>query len=183
VVAAVGEMGARASALQLDTGDVSAFDAFVRSVRSALASLGAERFDYSVNNAGTSHHNPFDRTTEGELDRLYEVHFKGVFFLTQKLLPLINEGGRIINISSGLTRMTLPGSGAYASMKTDGSTPSGSKSRAAWASEMGGWQRKRAAQPCAAASSVRKAATASSGVAQEVTSRMAEASIPALLQT
>jgi NAD(P)-dependent dehydrogenase (short-subunit alcohol dehydrogenase family) len=117
VVAAAGEMGAKAVALHLDMGDVGAFDAFVRSVRSTLAGLGAERFDYLVNNAGTSHHNAFDQTTEGELDRLYEVHFKGVFFLTQKLLPLIKDGGRITNISSGLTRMTMPGSGAYASMK------------------------------------------------------------------
>ncbi len=117
VVAAAREMGAQAFALQLDTGDVSAFDAFVLSVRSALASLGAERFDYLVNNAGTSHHKAFDLTTEAELDRLYEVHFKGVYFLTQKLLPLIKDGGRIANLSSGLTRMSMPGSSAYASMK------------------------------------------------------------------
>jgi NAD(P)-dependent dehydrogenase (short-subunit alcohol dehydrogenase family) len=70
-----------------------------------------------VNNAGISHHNAFEKTTEEELDKLYEVHFKGVFFLTQKLLPLINDGGRIVNISTGLTRFAAPGSGAYASMK------------------------------------------------------------------
>jgi NAD(P)-dependent dehydrogenase (short-subunit alcohol dehydrogenase family) len=79
--------------------------------------LGAERFDYLVNNAGTSNHTPFEKTTEEELDSLYHVHFKGVFFLTQKLLPLIKDGGRIVNISSGLTRFTFPGSGSYASMK------------------------------------------------------------------
>ena len=71
----------------------SSFDAFVKSVQTALADLGAERFDYLVNNAGTSHHNAFEKTTEEELDGLYNVHFKGVFFLTQKLLPLINDGG------------------------------------------------------------------------------------------
>jgi NAD(P)-dependent dehydrogenase (short-subunit alcohol dehydrogenase family) len=103
--------------LQLDTGRVSSFDPFVQSARQALTELGAERFDYLVNNAGISHHNTFDQTTEEELDNLYEVHFKGVFFLTQKLLPFINDGGRIVNISSGLTRITTPGSGAYASMK------------------------------------------------------------------
>ena len=103
--------------MQLDTGRVGTFDPFVQSVRQALAGLGAERFDYLVNNAGTSHHNAFIETTEEELDSLYEIHFKGVFFLTQKLLPLLNDGGRIINISSGLTRVALPGSGAYASMK------------------------------------------------------------------
>jgi NAD(P)-dependent dehydrogenase (short-subunit alcohol dehydrogenase family) len=117
VVSAVREAGAKAIALQLDAGNVNTFDAFVQSVREALATLGAERFDYLVNNAGTSHHNAFDQTTEEELDGLYNVHFKGVFFLTQKLLPLINDGGRIVNISSGLTRFALPGSSPYASMK------------------------------------------------------------------
>jgi NAD(P)-dependent dehydrogenase (short-subunit alcohol dehydrogenase family) len=117
VVAAVGGAGAKAAALQLDTANVSSFDAFARSVRSALASLGAERFDYLVNNAGTSLHKNFDQTTEDELDQIYNVHFKGVFFLTQKLLPLMHDAGRIVNISSGLARVALPGSSAYASMK------------------------------------------------------------------
>ena len=117
VVAAVNASGAKAIALQLNTGDVGAFDAFVQNVRSALGTLAAKRFDYLVNNAGTSHHNSFEKTTEQELDSLYNVHFKGVFFLTQKLLPLMNDGGRIVNLSTGLTRMTIPGSAAYASMK------------------------------------------------------------------
>ncbi|TCR92259.1 SDR family oxidoreductase [Rhizobium sp. BK376] len=117
VVALVAEHGRRAVALQLDTGKVSAFDGFVEKVRSALSELGTDRFDYLVNNAGTSHHNSFEKTTEAELDSLYEVHFKGVFFLTQKLLTLIRDGGRIINVSSGLTRFSNPGSGSYASMK------------------------------------------------------------------
>src|SRR5262249_1933926 len=113
----VAGMGRRAIALQLDTGNVRTFDPFVRSVRQALAELGAERFDYLVNNAGTSHHRAFDQTTEEELDQLYNVHFKGGFLLTQKLLPLLSDGGRVVNISSGLTRVTIPGSSAYASMK------------------------------------------------------------------
>ena len=117
VVAAVAEAGCKAIALQLDAGDIGAFDAFVQDVSEALSTLGGERFDYLVNNAGTSHHAPFDQTTEQELDGLYNVHFKGVFFLTQKLLPLINDGGRIVNISSGLARVSLPGSSAYACMK------------------------------------------------------------------
>jgi len=117
VAAAVSETGAKAVALQLDTSDVGVFDAFVQTVRSTLAAFGAERFDYLVNNAGTSLHQNFDQTTEEELDKIYNIHFKGVFFLTQKLLPLINDGGRIVNISSGLTRMTFPGLSAYASMK------------------------------------------------------------------
>lgn len=117
VLGMVRETGQRAIALQLDTGNVGSFDPFVQSLREALTDLRAERFDYLVNNAGTSHHNTFDQTTEEELDSLYDIHFKGVFFLTQKLLPLINDGGRIVNISTGLTRIITPGSGAYASMK------------------------------------------------------------------
>ncbi len=117
VIGAVGELGAKAIALQLDTGKVHAFDPFVQNLQQALVNLGAERFHYLVNNAGTSHHAAFDKVTEEELDSLYNVHFKGVFFLTQKLLALMNDGGRIVNISSGLTRVTFPGSSAYASMK------------------------------------------------------------------
>jgi NAD(P)-dependent dehydrogenase (short-subunit alcohol dehydrogenase family) len=89
----------------------------VESVRTALATLGATRFDYLGNNAGPSHHNTFEKTTEEELDSLYNVHLKDPFFLTQKLVPLMNGGGRIVNFSTGLTRTTVPGSGAYASMK------------------------------------------------------------------
>jgi NAD(P)-dependent dehydrogenase (short-subunit alcohol dehydrogenase family) len=117
VVKLVAQDGQKAIALQLNTGKVSAFDRFVESVREALEKLGAERFDYLINNAGTSHHAPIEKTTEDDLDVLYNVHFKGVFFLTQKLLPLMNDGGRIVNISSGLTRITIPGSAPYASMK------------------------------------------------------------------
>ena len=117
VVGMVAEAGRRAVALQLNTGDVGAFDMFVSNVRQALGDWGAEHFDYLVNNAGISHHNAFDETTEEELDQLYNVHFKGVFFLTQKLLSLLNDGGRIVNISSGLARFTIPGTSAYASMK------------------------------------------------------------------
>ncbi|MBV8047776.1 MAG: SDR family oxidoreductase [Paludibacterium sp.] len=117
VVAQVAELGRQAVALPLDTGNVAVFDAFVAALQAALAQLGAERIDYLVNNAGISHHAPFAQTTEAELDALYNVHFKGVFFLTQKLLPLINDGGRIVNISSGLTRLAIPESAPYASMK------------------------------------------------------------------
>jgi len=117
VVGLVEEAGRRALAVQLDTGDVSAFDAFAGRVRQTLGGWGAERFDYLVNNAGISHHNSIESTTEAELDAVYNVHFKGVFFLTQKLLPLIADGGRILNMSSGLARFTLPGFAAYASTK------------------------------------------------------------------
>jgi NAD(P)-dependent dehydrogenase (short-subunit alcohol dehydrogenase family) len=118
VVAAVRDAGAQAVAVQLDTGDVSAFDTFEQSVQSALKSLGATHFDYLVNNAGNNHHNmAFEKTTEEELDSLYNVHFKGVFFLSQKLLPLIKDGGRIVNVSTGRTRIISPGGAAYGSMK------------------------------------------------------------------
>jgi len=118
VVGLASESGHRAIALQLDTGNISAFDHFVERTREALGSLGAERFDYLVNNAGNNHHNmPFEKATEEELDSVYQVHFKGVFFLTQKLLPLIKDGGRIVNISSARTRFSSPGGAVYASMK------------------------------------------------------------------
>ena len=117
VVAAV-DAGAQGIALQLDAGNVASFDAFVENVKDALAKLGATRFDFLVNNAGNNHHNmPFEKATEEELDGIYRVHFKGVFFLTQKLLPLINDGGRIINISTVRTRTASPGGAVYASMK------------------------------------------------------------------
>jgi NAD(P)-dependent dehydrogenase (short-subunit alcohol dehydrogenase family) len=118
VVAEVKDAVAKAVALQLDTGDTASFDAFVDSAKDALAQLGAARFDFLVNNAGNNHQNmPFEKATEQELDRIYNAHFKGVFFLTQKLLPLINDGGRIINVSTVRTRVASPGGAVYASMK------------------------------------------------------------------
>jgi NAD(P)-dependent dehydrogenase (short-subunit alcohol dehydrogenase family) len=117
VVAEVEALGRRAVALRLDTGDVSLFPAFASDVRATLAKWGAERFDYLVNNAGTALHKAFAETTEAELDAIYNIHFKGVFFLTQTLLPLLNDGCRIVNVSSGLTRFSYPGSSAYAAMK------------------------------------------------------------------
>lgn len=117
VVAAVAERGRRAVALQLDTGATAAFDGFVERVRPVLDDLGAGRFHHLVNNAGTSHHAPIESTTEEDFDALYRVHLKGVFFLTQKLLPLLADGGRIVNLSSGLARFAFPGSASYASMK------------------------------------------------------------------
>ncbi len=110
-------MGRKAAALRLDTGDVSSFDPFVAELRKALAAWARERFDYLVNNAGNSLHAGFGETTEAQFDEIVNVHFKGVYFLTQKLLPLMNDGGRIINISSGLARFALPGSSAYGAAK------------------------------------------------------------------
>src|SRR6202167_3107152 len=118
VVAAVRDAGAQGIALQLDAGNVASFDAFVESMKDALAKLGAPRFDFLVNNAGNNHRNmPFEKATEEEFDSVCNVHFKGVFFLTQKLLPLINDGGRIINISTARTRTSSPGGAVSASGK------------------------------------------------------------------
>ncbi len=117
VVEAAGRAGATASALRLDTGDTGAFPAFAGEVARVLGERGAARLDYLVNNAGTSHHAPITAVTEEDFDALYRVHVKGPFFLTQRLLPLLADGGRIVNISSGLTRFTFPGSAAYAAMK------------------------------------------------------------------
>jgi NAD(P)-dependent dehydrogenase (short-subunit alcohol dehydrogenase family) len=117
VAASVAKLGRRAAALQLDTGKSETFDAFAAQVRDVLKGFGAERFDFLVNNAGTSHHKGLMDTTEAELDALYNVHFKGVFFLTQKLLPLMNDGGRIVNLSSGLARHAMPNRIAYGSLK------------------------------------------------------------------
>jgi NAD(P)-dependent dehydrogenase (short-subunit alcohol dehydrogenase family) len=110
-------IGGRAAGFQLDTGRVDSFDVFVANVRKTLHSWGRDRFDYLVNNAGNSQHINFDQVTEADFDAVVNVHFKGVYFLTQKVVPLMNDGGRIVNISSGLTRVSVPGSSAYAAAK------------------------------------------------------------------
>lgn len=117
VVTAVEQAGGQAAAFQLDTGNIGTFPGFVAEIRKLLANWGTERFDFLVNNAGISHHAPIDKVTEEDFDALYRVHLKGVFFLTQSLLPLIADGGRIVNLSSALTRVTYPGSSAYGLMK------------------------------------------------------------------
>lgn len=118
VVAAATSLGVQSFALHLDTCKVGEFEAFAEGVRGMLAALGAERFDYLVNNAGNNHHNmPLESVTEEEMDSIYSVHFKGVLFLTQKLLPLMKDGGRIVNVSTTRTRLSSRGGAAYASMK------------------------------------------------------------------
>jgi NAD(P)-dependent dehydrogenase (short-subunit alcohol dehydrogenase family) len=109
--------GRKAAASQLDIGSVGAFDGFVAEVRKVLQSSGKERFDFLVNNAGNSLHADFAKTTEAQFDEIFNVHVKGVYFLTQKLLPLMKDGGRIVNVSSGLARVSLPGSSAYGAAK------------------------------------------------------------------
>src|SRR6267142_1089768 len=110
-------IGTKAAGFRLDTGDTRSFDGFVADVRKTLQKWGRDKFNYLVNNAGNSLHAGFEETTEAQFDAIVSVHFKGVYFLTQKLLPLMNDGGRIVNISSGLTRFTIPGNSVYAPAK------------------------------------------------------------------
>lgn len=117
VVAEIEAMGRRAVALQLDTGDISRFGAFADQVRDALKSLGRNRFDHLVNNAGHGEMVAFAETTEAQFDLIFNVHVKGVYFLTQALLPMLADGGRIVNFSSGLTRVSYPGFSAYSAAK------------------------------------------------------------------
>lgn len=118
VVKSIEAMGRKAAALQLDTSKTSTFGGFAESVTTVLKdNWSRDNFDYLVNNAGIGISAPFMETTEEQFDTLMNIHLKGVFFLTQSLLPLIKDGGRIINISTGLARFSLPGFAAYASIK------------------------------------------------------------------
>ena len=118
VVAEIQAMGRKAVALQLDTSRVATFADFSQTLSQALRDhWQRDRFDHLVNNAGHGDMSLIQDTTEEQFDRLIDVHFKGVFFLTKTLLPLIADGGRIVNLSSGLTRVSYPGFGAYAAAK------------------------------------------------------------------
>ncbi|WP_337244864.1 SDR family oxidoreductase [Luteimonas sp. gir] len=118
VVADIEALGRKARAFQLDVGDAASFPAFAETLRAALRETWQrETVDHLVNNAGHGDTAPFGETTQAQFDRLVDVHFKGAFFLTQALLPLIADGGRIVNLSSGLTRFAYPGYAAYAAAK------------------------------------------------------------------
>ncbi|MEL7940083.1 SDR family NAD(P)-dependent oxidoreductase [Pseudomonas delhiensis] len=110
--------GARVRMLPLDVADSASFSDFAQRVESVLKEhFGCPQFDYLVNNAGIGLHAAFAETTEAQFDQLLNIQLKGPFFLTQKLLPLLADGGRILNVSTGLTRFALPGYAAYAAMK------------------------------------------------------------------
>lgn len=110
--------GGQAAAIQLDTGDSAQFTAFAARFSETLEKhWNRQSFDFLVNNAGMGGHSPFSETTEETFDAMISVHVKGVFFLTQKLLPLLADGGKILNVSSGLTRFSFAGYAAYASAK------------------------------------------------------------------
>lgn len=118
VVAEIQALGRRAVALSLDVSRSAAFADFAAEVKNVLAcQWKRERFDFLLNNAGTGVHVSITETTEAQFDEMVNIHLKGVFFLTQKLLPLMADGGRIVNVSSGLARFALPGYAAYAAMK------------------------------------------------------------------
>ncbi len=118
LAAEVEAKGRRAAALQLDAGDIGSFNEFSGAVDKALKSVfNASSFDYLVNNAGIGIRTPIGSAAETDFDTLVNIHFKGVFFLTQKMLPLINDGGRILNISSGLSRFSMPGYSVYGALK------------------------------------------------------------------
>jgi len=111
-------LGVNAAALQLDVSDSNTFDSFITEVTTTLkATFNADQFDFLINNAGIGINAPFAETTEDQFDSLVNIHFKGPFFLTQKALSIINNGGAIINISSGLARFCLPGYSAYGALK------------------------------------------------------------------
>ena len=118
VVRRIEALGRRAVALRLDVADSATFASFAESLQRVLAQTWQrERFDHLVNNAGIGVHASFVETTEAQFDQLVAVHLKATFFLTQRLLPLLADGGRIVNISSGLARFSSPGYAAYAAMK------------------------------------------------------------------
>lgn len=118
VAAEIRGLGRRAVALKLDVADVKSFAPFAADLRLVLeATWGRPALDFLVNNAGIDRAAPFAEFTEEHFDELMAVHFKGVFFLTQRLLPLLADGGRIVNTSTGLARFAIPGYAAYASMK------------------------------------------------------------------
>lgn len=117
-VKAIEGYGRKAAALMLDMGNLNSLDRFVQSLLSTLeANWQTRSFDFLINNAGMGATVPFEQVTEALFDDFLNVHFKGVYFLTQKCLPHLNQGGRIINISTGTTRFSNPGYSVYASMK------------------------------------------------------------------
>jgi len=118
VVRQIETLGQKAAALQLNVGEASSFEAFIVQVQDILQShFNTEKLDFLINNAGIGIHTSFEETTEAQFDTLLNIHFKGAFFLTQKVLPMLHDGGGIVNISTGLTRFSFPGYAAYASMK------------------------------------------------------------------
>jgi NAD(P)-dependent dehydrogenase (short-subunit alcohol dehydrogenase family) len=119
VVAQIETTGRKAATLQLNTGAIQSFAGFADRLATTLSEqFGADHFDFLINNAGQGGYKPIPDVTEAFFDDLLNVHFKSVYFLTQQLLPIMNDGGGIVNISSGLTRTSIPGSSVYGSLKS-----------------------------------------------------------------
>ncbi len=118
VLAEIEQLGSKAALLQLDVANTAGFDAFAKTVAETLQDRWQRKdFDFLINNAGIDVYSLFGQTTEDAFDRLLNVHFRGVYFLTQRMLPLVANGGRIVCTSTGLTRFVIPGYAAYASIK------------------------------------------------------------------
>jgi NAD(P)-dependent dehydrogenase (short-subunit alcohol dehydrogenase family) len=118
VVKDIENIGRKAIDIQLNVGEVNSFDLFVQDLGKELKShFNTNKIDFLINNAGVGIHSSFTSTTEQAFDELMNIQFKGVFFLTQKIVNILNDGGGIVNISSGLTRFSSPGYAAYAAMK------------------------------------------------------------------
>ena len=117
VVSEIQRLGKKATAFQLDTSDITKFDSFLKILGEWLTKDGRGKFDFLINNAGTALYSPATDVTPEQMDGIYNIHDKGVFFLTQKALPHMNDGGGIVNISSGLARIAMPGSSVYGSLK------------------------------------------------------------------
>jgi len=119
VVAEIAQMGRKAVALSFDASNIKALDSFVENIKSALKTTwNTDKFDFLINNAGTGATIPIAQVTEENFDNLLNIHFKGVYFLSQKSFPLLNDNGGIINISTGTTRFSVPGYSVYSSMKS-----------------------------------------------------------------
>jgi NAD(P)-dependent dehydrogenase (short-subunit alcohol dehydrogenase family) len=118
VVKSIEQTGQKSVALQLNIGNTSSFEHFFKTLSSTLKEkFNTGKIDFLINNAGIGIHASFAETTEEQFDTLVNIQFKGTFFLTQKALPLLTDGGGIINISTGLARFSFPGYAAYAAMK------------------------------------------------------------------
>ena len=119
VVKEINQSGGKAAALKLDSANVSSFAEFQELLLQVLRKeWNRNNFDYLVNNAGIAQRTAIKDTTESIFDELVNVNFKGVFFLTQKLIPMIVDGGQIVNISSGLARFAFPGVAVYGALKS-----------------------------------------------------------------
>ena len=118
VINEIEKLGQKAVAIQLNVAEAGSFDLFFQKVETDLKdTFGTDKIDFLINNAGIGVHESIITTAENQLDNMVNIHFKGPFLLTQKALELMNDGGGVVNISSGLTRFSFPGYAAYASMK------------------------------------------------------------------